>query len=58
MSEISNNSEEKILEKDFQMSQNDLDLHEDVLVKENVHGYRYTKVRNRIDILKSFLILT
>ena len=54
MSETSNNSEEKILENEIQMSQNDFDLDEDVLVKENVYGYRYTKVRNKIDILMTF----
>ena len=54
MSEISNNSEEKILRNEIQMSQNDLDLDEDVLVNENVHGYRYSKVKSKIGILCSY----
>ena len=37
MSETSNNSEKKILENDIQLSQNDFDLDEDVLVRKNVH---------------------
>ena len=53
MSETSNNSEKKILENDIQLSQNDFDLDEDVLVKKNVHGYRYTKVRRKTNILLS-----
>ena len=54
MSEASNNSEKKILENDIQLSQNDFDLDEDDLVKKNIHGYRYTKVRSKTSILLSW----